>query len=185
MNVEHFTVEDYMKSTLGTLTAMVAMLPAFSGPFFYLGSRGAVNLVVQSDEARYGVSKGEEGPRLTIMLGVRRSQGALALSLVGGRSLQIGKYRVRPSGKRLSAEPQFQALYVPGAPNRPLGAFRAESGSVTITREEAGWIAGEFEIEARGFVAGQPDNEDQWVTVRGRFEAQGDSTLVASRSASK
>lgn len=173
-----------MKLTFGTWAATVLFLPAATKPFFYLGARGAVNLVVQSDEASYGLTKGEEGRRLTIMLGVTRSQGALALSLVGSQNARVGKYRVRPSGRRVSEKPQFQALFVPGAPNRALGAFRAESGSVTITRAEAGWIAGKFGIEARGFVAGQPDAENQRVTVRGRFEAQGDSTLVPQHSAS-
>lgn len=60
---------------------------------------------------------------------------------------------------------------------------QAESGSVTITRAKAGRISGRFELEARGFVAKNLDDEDQWVTVSGQFEAQGDSTIVALRSA--
>jgi hypothetical protein len=55
---------------------------------------------------------------------------------------------------------------------------------VTITHTEPGRIAGEFEIEARGFVAASVDDEGQWVTVRGQFDVLGDSAIVAVQSVS-
>ena len=43
-------------------------------------------------------------------------------------------------------------------------------------------MSGEFEIRARGFLGAHPDDEDQWVTVRGTFQAQGDSTIATIAS---
>ena len=77
----------------------------------------------------------------------------------------------------------FEAYFAAGSPERPLGWFHGESGWVTIAEVEAERVSGEFEIRARGFTTDDPDNENQWVTLRGKFEAHGDSTVatVASR----
>jgi hypothetical protein len=100
-----------------------------------------------------------------------------------GRERRRGRYPIRPWEQR-GAGPQFEALFVAGAPDHPLGAFRGESGWVTITGAEPGRISGEFELEARGFVATAVDDEDQWVTVRGSFEARGDSTIGSMQAVS-
>ena len=169
-----------MKSTLGIFVVMLLSALAGRVPFFTLGAQGAVNLAIASDEAQYGVSSRAEGGRmLTISLGATRTAGALTLSMEGGQIPRLGRYAVRLGEQRMSNEPQFEALFVPGTPEHPLGAFRAESGSVTITRAEAGRISGELELRARGFVAERSDNEDQWVTVRGHFDARGDRAVVA------
>jgi hypothetical protein len=62
--------------------------------------------------------------------------------------------------------------------------FHGDSGWVMITRAEAGRIAGEFELQARGFLGADVGDESQRVTVRGRFEARGDSTISAIESVS-
>ena len=41
-----------------------------------------------------------------------------------------------------------------------------------------------FEVEGRGFVASDVNDEDRWVSVRGRFEAQGDSTITSGQALS-
>jgi hypothetical protein len=163
---------------------MVLTLPAANAPYFSLGARGAVNLALESDEARYGVTQAEDGQRLTISLGATRAAGALALSMAGGQLPRTGTYAVRLTEQRVSKEPHFEALFVAGTAEHPVGVFRAESGSITITQADGGRIAGVFEIKARGFVAQDPENEDQWVTLRGRFEAPGDSAIVALRPGS-
>jgi hypothetical protein len=61
---------------------------------------------------------------------------------------------------------------------RPEGFFHGESGWVTITAVESGRISAEFEMQARGFLAAKPSAEDQWVTLRGKFTAAGDSTVT-------
>jgi hypothetical protein len=174
-----------MKSTIGMTAVMLLSLLAGRMPFFTLGAHGAVNLSIASDEARYGISPLAEGGRLlTISLGATRTAGALTLSMPGGQIPRLGKYSVRTPEHRVSNDPQFEALFVAGTPEHPVGAFRAESGSVTITRAEAGRISGEFELNAHGFVAEHPEDEDQWVTVRGQFDARGDDAVVALGSGS-
>jgi hypothetical protein len=172
-------------STVGILGAF-ALAPHWShAPFFTLGAEGAVNLVVSSDEARYGVTPMVVGDSrvLTISLGATRALGSLTLSMSGGRVPPSGRYAIRP-WEAPGDGPQFEALFVAGSPDAPLGAFRGESGWVTITSTEPGRVSGEFEFAARGFVAADLDDEDRWVTVRGKFEAQPDSSLASLASVS-
>lgn len=142
-------------STLGVFAVIMLSLPQGRAPFFTLGTSGALNLAAASDEARYGVAPAmEEGSRmLTISLGATRAVGALTLSMSGDRLPRSGRYPVRPWEQGSAGDAHFEALFVAGAPDHPLGAFRGETGWVTITRAEPGRIVGEFVVEARGFVA--------------------------------
>jgi hypothetical protein len=165
----------YAQLSLATLTAIALAFPVNHAPRFTIGATGAMTMNVTGDEARYGRVPAEAAghPGITISLGATRAAGALRLSVPGDRMPESGRY---PIGT-------FEAYFVAGSPERPLGWFLGESGWVTIVKSEAGRVSGEFEIRARGFTTGDPDNENQWVTLRGEFEAQGDSTMmtVASR----
>jgi len=173
-------------STLGIFAAMALALPPSRAPFFTLGAGGAISLAVSSDEARFGMSPEdvEGAPLLTISLGATSAAGSLSLSMTGDRLPAPGRYPVRPWEDRNAARPQFEALFVAGSPDQPLGAFRGEFGWVTITESKPGRISGVFEVEGRGFVAADMDDEDKWVSVRGRFEAEGDSTITTYQSIS-
>ena len=173
-------------TTLGIFAAMALALPPSRAPFFTLGAGGAVNLAVTSDEARFGMSPVdvEGAPLLTISLGATSAAGSLSLSISGDRLPAKGRYPVRPWEDRTASRPQFEALFVAGSPDHPLGAFRGEFGWVTITEVEPGRISGVFEVEGRGFVASDVNDEDRWVSVRGRFEAQGDSTIASGQALS-
>jgi hypothetical protein len=153
---------------------------------FTLGATGAVNLSVTGDEARYGlVVPGVDGvPLLSISLGATSTAGALTLSRMGPDEPSPGRYQVRSWEERTGDPMEFQALFVAGSVERPVGVFHGESGTVTILRSGAGRIHGAFEIRARGFLAANMEDEDQWVTVRGTFEAQGDSTVAQVQSIS-
>jgi hypothetical protein len=165
----------YAQLSIATLTAIALAFPVNHGPRFTLGATGAITMNVAGDEARYGVVPAEVAghPRVTISLGATRAAGALLLSVRGDRVPETGRY---PIGT-------FEAYFAAGSPERPLGWFHGESGWVTIAEAEAERVSGEFEIRARGFTTDDPDNENQWVTLRGKFEAHGDSTVatVASR----
>jgi hypothetical protein len=126
----------------------------------------------------------EGAPLLTISLGATSAAGSLSLSISGDRLPAKGRYPVRPWEDRTASRPQFEALFVAGSPDHPLGAFRGEFGWVTITEVEPGRISGVFEVEGRGFVASDVNDEDRWVSVRGRFEAQGDSTIASGQALS-
>jgi hypothetical protein len=140
---------------------------------FTLGSRGAVKLAVQSDEARYGtITTAEDGVTLVVIsLGATSAEGAVTLTMAANRVLPNQRYAV---GRQVSA------LVVAGGPEHPTGAFHGETGWVTITTVENGRIAGEFELRARGFLATDPQDENRWVAVRGQFEARADSTALAT-----
>jgi hypothetical protein len=148
---------------------------------FTLGATGAINLAVSSDEARYGMITDvvDGSTRVVISLGATSAGGSLTLTMSGNRLPPSGRYAVRSGEDREVGGLYFQALFVAGSPERPGGAFHGESGWVTITRWEGGRISGEFELLARGFLASDLDDENQRVTVLGRFEARGNSTTFA------
>jgi len=138
INDRNFDWEDRMlarPSTLGIFAAMALALPPSRAPFFTLGAGGAVNLAVTSDEARFGLSPVdvEGAPLLTISLGATSAVGSLSLSMTGDRLPPKGRYPVRPWEDRIASRPQFEALFVAGSPDHPVGAFRGEFGWVTIT----------------------------------------------------
>ena len=77
--------------------------------------------------------------------------------------LDRGVYEVGEMG---SAE--IQALVVTGSPMRPTGAFRARTGTLTITRSS---IEGRFDIGMVGFDAANQGDETRELRVRGAFAA--------------
>ncbi len=174
-------------STVGLLATITLSLLADPAPYFTLESSGALSLAVTSDEARYGLvpESFNQRPVLAISLGATRAQGSLSLYTYGDEVLRPGRY---PVGSSLPQYPfagrRFHPCLSIGSPTRPLGFFHGESGWVTITAAEAGRISGEFEIQARGFLAADTTDEDQWVTVRGTFGAGGDSRLAAVEAVS-
>lgn len=171
--------------TLGLLAAAALSLPSDSVTEFTLQSHGAVSLSVAGTEARYGlVPETAEGePLLTISLGATSGEGALWLMTVGDEVPGTGRYPIYQHGFAGNRR-WFHACFSAGTPERPKGVFHSESGWVTITAVEAGRISGEFELRARGFLAADTTDEDQWVTVHGTFSAEGDSTVAAIRAAS-
>jgi hypothetical protein len=174
-------------SAVGLLAAIALPLAGEPAPYFTLQSSGAVRLAVTSDEARYGIvpESVNQRPTIAISLGATRGDAALLLYTYADQPLRPGRY---PAASALPEQPfagrVFHPCFVPGSVERPLGFFHGESGWVTITAAEAGRISGEFEIQARGFLADGTANEDQWTTLRGSFSAEGDSTAAAMQTAS-
>jgi hypothetical protein len=174
-------------STVGLLAALALPLSRAPAPHYTLESTGAVRLSVTSDEAQYGlVPESVNGRRvIAISLGATKGDAALVLYTYADEPLRAGRY---PIASSLPEQPfagrRFHPCFVPGTVERPLGFFHGESGWVTITAAESGRISGEFDIQARGFLATGPADEDQQVTLRGRFTAEGDSTVAASQAVS-
>jgi hypothetical protein len=162
------------------MAATTLTIPAATAPRYSLGSTGAAAVSASGRDAHYEVNAVDptQGTRLTISLGAMQGAGALTLSLPGDRLPPKGRYAVSNSGTG-----GMHAAFVAGTPEHALGWFEGESGSVTITDVSAGQVSGEFEIKARGFLNGSPEDENQWVTVRGTFTARGDSAIATLAAA--
>lgn len=168
-------------STVGLIATLALSLPADTAPYFTLESTGALRLAVGGGEARVGLmSEPVNGrPVLEISLGATAGEAALMLFTYADEPLRPGRY---PVGSELPEDPaagrRFHPCFVPGTVERPLGFFHGEIGWVTISTVEGGRVSGEYEMRARGFLAEDMEDENQWVTIRGTFGAQGDSTVV-------
>lgn len=169
-------------TTVGILAAAALALTVQSAPNYTLRSTGAIRLDAAGHEARYGMTPSavRGRPVLTLTLGGDTAAGAIHLSLPGGRLPTPGRYPIRASWETPATA--FHASFMAGTAEHPLGWFEGEVGTVTITEAGGGHIAGSFEIEARGFLGSDPANEDRRVTVRGRFDAEGDGTAATVAS---
>jgi hypothetical protein len=174
-------------ATIGAMVTAAVALGGRSAPTFTLQSTGAVTLHATGPEARYGVvPQAIRGrPILIVSLGATASAGALQLTVAGDQPPAPGRYPVRSSWDELGTDSTaFHASFMPGSVDRPLGWYHGESGWVTITEVGSDRMSGTFEVRARGFTAADPLDEERWVTVRGSFDAAGDSsasTITAIR----
>ena len=172
----------YSRATaLGFLALVGFALPMTSAPTFTLESTGAVRLHAAGHEARYGVVpyavRGR--PIVMVTLGAAAGTAAVQLMTMGDRPPEPGRYPIVSSWSELDSESvAFHASFMPGTVERPLGWYHGESGWVTITETRAGRITGTFEVRARGFTADDPLDEEQWVTLRGSFDAEADSSAT-------
>ena len=171
-------------TTLGILAAIAYAAPIPTATTFTLDSSGAVALRAAGHEARFGVLPNavRGGPILLLSLGADSSAGAVHLSVPGDRPPAPGRYPVRSSWDGPAEGTEFHAAFMAGTARKPRGWFHGESGWVTVTESHDGRMSGAFEIRARGFTNASGRDEDEWVTVRGTFDADGDSTVaIAAR----
>jgi hypothetical protein len=171
-------------STLGLMVTLALSLPSDRTPGYSIQSSGAVRVIAAGKEASYGLTRqrANEKPTLTISLGATGAEGSLGLYTDGEELPRSGRYPIHFSwqGDSASAGARwFHACFVAGTPEHPLGVFHGQSGWVTISDTDRGLISGEFEIRAQGFLASNTKDENQWVTVYGRFTAEGDSTVAS------
>ena len=107
----------------------------------------------------------EPGP-FVLTLGAASPTGAVLFTWSNGTRPEPGVYQLNAG-----ASAGIQALVVTGPVTRPTGAYRARAGTLTITRSLADLIEGRFEMDATGFEAADPMNEDRELVVRGAFTA--------------
>ena len=160
---------------IGILAALGFGPPAPPAPAFTLESTGAIHLTAAGYEAGYAVvPSGATGrPTLLVSIGDALTQSVVHLTLPTDRLPAAGRYPVGVTS--------FQASFMAGPAEHPLGWFHGESGWVTITQAEEGHIAGTFAVRAKGFLAADTD-EEKWVTVQGTFDAQGHNTVATIAS---
>lgn len=166
-------------SILGMRAAMMLALPTTfaTDAQFALSTSGALRLTA-TGRAEYGAlpATNEVPAAFSITLGAQSESGALVLMQRVGTVPLAGRYAVSEWSGDGGAD--FSAIFVAGSPAEPIGVFRGESGSITITATQPGRIEGKFRIEARGFLAASPDKEDVKVTLTGTFVALGNSTVA-------
>jgi len=167
---------------LAVASALALNMPTLA-PRFTLETTGAVQLIAGGDEARYGVIGNEGSSMLTVSLGATGTGSALQLRIEGAGLPAEGRYPIRSSWEKDASAPAFHAFFAAGPANSPLGWFHGESGTVTITRAANGQLAGSFEIEALGFLTADTTEAEHWVTVKGSFKAQRDSTATTIATA--
>ena len=166
-------------SILGMGAAILLALPtpASTDAQFVISISGALRMTA-TGSAEYGAlpATTEVPAAFSITLGAQSESGALVLMQRVGAMPLAGRYAVSEwSGQEGAA---FSAIFVAGSPAEPIGVFRGESGTVTITATRPGRIEGKFRIEARGFLAAAPDREDVKVTLDGTFVAMGNHTVA-------
>ena len=156
---------------IGILAALDFGPSAPPAPAFTLESTGAIHLTAAGYEARYAVvSAGVNGrPTLLVSIGDALTQSVVHLTLPTDRLPAAGRYPVGMTS--------FQASFMAGPAEHPVGWFHGESGWVTITQADKGHLAGTFAVRARGFLAADTDQE-KWVTVQGTFDAEGNHTVA-------
>jgi hypothetical protein len=80
----------------------------------------------------------------------------------------VGRYRVSAGA---DGDNEILALVLTGSPTRPTGVFHGESGWLVVTAASDRFTAGQFQIDAIGFAAAEPEQEDRHVNVTGSFTA--------------
>jgi hypothetical protein len=150
---------------LGTCALAVTMLAATPGPSrFEARTTGAKTLTLRG-AAEFGlVTEHAEPSSFVLTLGANSPTGAVLFTSREGVRPEPGVYD-------LALDSPIQALIVTGSPTRPTGAFYACGGTLTITRSSTDFIAGRFQIDAVGYEAAEPMDEERQLTVRGVFTA--------------
>jgi hypothetical protein len=159
-----------MKATPALYTLGICLLAATmtvgatrSSSWFEARTTGAKALTL-SGAAQFGRVTGEAST-FVITLGAESPTGAVLFTRYGGDRPEPGVYRL---GEDTAA---VHAMVVTGPPTRPTGAFRAVTGRLTITHSLGDVIAGHFELDAVGYDATEPAEEERPLRVEGTFTA--------------
>jgi hypothetical protein len=121
-------------------------------------------------EAEFGAvqTADHSSTAFVVTLGVCSEQSAILFTRRSGTPLAVGRYRI---SERANGADETLALVLTGSPTRPTGVFRGESGWLVVTAASDRFTAGQFQIDAIGFTAAEPGQEDQHVNVSGSFTA--------------
>lgn len=119
--------------------------------------------------ASYGKVAGGDSGAFVVTLGADAPDGAVLFTRADGQPLTPGIYQLGEDPAQ-----SLQALVVTGPGNHPTGAYRARSGTLTIGSTREGLLDGYFTIDAVGFDADHPADEQRELRVRGAFTATRD-----------
>jgi hypothetical protein len=123
-----------------------------------------------SGEAEFGPVRNPDRSlgAFVVSLGLCGEQSAVLFTHRNGTPLKVGRYRVSEPAEGAD---EIMALVLTGSPTQPTGVYRGESGWLSVTATSERFTAGQFEIDAIGFTAAEPGQEDRRVNVTGSFLA--------------
>jgi hypothetical protein len=126
-------------------------------------------------EAEFGTihAVDQSSATFVVSLGVCGEQSAVLFTRRSGAPLALGRYRV---SERANGADEILALVLTGSPTRPTGVFQGKSGWLVVTAASDRLTAGQFQIDAIGFTAAEPGQENRHVNVTGSFSATTGST---------
>lgn len=157
------------KTAMYTLAACLVVASAAAmtttRSWFEAYTSGARTVALRGRASYGNVAGGASGP-FVVTLGADAPDGAVLFTRTDGRPLTPGTYRLGedPAG-------ELQGLVVTGPATRPTGAYRAQSGTLTIGSARDGLLDGYFTIEAVGFDAESPADDRRELHVHGAFTA--------------
>ena len=160
------------RTTIATLAACLvgasATAMAASRSWFEGYTTGARTVALRGT-ASYGTVGSDGTGAFVVTLGAGGPEGAVLFTRADGRPLTPGVYALDEDPAR-----GVQALVVTGPASRPTGAYRARGGTLTIGGAREDLLDGYFTIDAVGFAADTPSDEEQALRVRGAFTASRD-----------
>ena len=135
-------------------------------PSHYEARTSGARVVTLSGAAEFGnVPTQWDRGSFVLTLGARSESGAVVFTSQHGTRPGPGVYQVGGDSDEITA------LVVIGSPSHPVGAYRAQAGTLTIRRSSDNYMAGEFSLDTRGYEISDPANEDRPLTVQGSFSA--------------
>jgi hypothetical protein len=136
---------------------------------FHAEVRGDVTSTA-SGRAEFGAIRtvDQSSAAFMVSLGICGVQSAILFTRGSEAPLAVGRYRI--SG-RASGRDEVHALVLTGSPTHPTGVFQGESGWLAVTASSDRVIAGQFQVDAIGFLASEPQREGRRVNVTGSFSA--------------
>ena len=157
------------KMTMYTLAACLvvasAAAMATTRSWFEAYTTGARTVALRGTAIYGRVAEGDSGA-FVVNLGADAPDGAVLFTRVDGRPLTPGSYQLGEDAARA-----VQALVVTGPASHPTGAYRAQSGTLTIGDDRDGRLDGYFTLDAVGFDATSPSADQLALQVHGAFTA--------------
>jgi hypothetical protein len=148
------------------LTGLLAAAET-TGPSWFVAHTSGTEALTLGGSAEFGaVAGGGAGP-FVLTLGARAPTGAVVFTWLHGRRPEPGVYALSQDDSA-----GVRALVVTGPPTRSTGAYRAQRGTLVITRSTDRAVQGRFSLETAGFSAADPAAEDLPLMVDGIFNAR-------------
>jgi hypothetical protein len=120
--------------------------------------------------ASFGTVEGFDGAAevFTLTIGTQESSGSVLFTRAQGGPPVPGTYSITDRG---DGSDEVRVLVLTGTATKPTGVFQGQSGHLIITSANEDVIQGRFTVEARGFLASDPDDEGRPMQATGMFTA--------------